>query len=174
MARADHSGVVTPGAPEGEPEASARPDFTQREAADLCGVSFDVIKRARLAGKFPNAYQADDKAGTWRIPVTDLGAAGFSPGRPTPADEPSPIELFAGNVERAAHDAVVAERDRLRIEVAELRGQLAGMTQAVEIARLSLRALPAAPEAPTAPQEPPTAHSGRRRGLLGWMAGSDG
>jgi hypothetical protein len=131
---------------------------TQREAAELCGVSVDVIKRARIAGKFPGARQAEDTLRTWLVPVVELGAAGFHPGRPTAADTPAED---GATVPIGEHRAVVAERDRLAVEVARLSGEVEGYRQAVEIARLSLRALPAATDA----QEPATAPTGRRRGF---------
>jgi hypothetical protein len=154
MAQSDHSQAGA----QDVPQAPARPMVTMREAAELCGVSFDVIKRARVAGRFPGAEQADDATRTWRIPLGELGAAGFHPGRPTPADTPAED---GATVPLGEHRAVVAERDRLAVEVARLSGEVEGYRQAVEIARLSLRALPAATDA----QEPATAPTERRRGF---------
>lgn len=48
--------------------------LTMREAAEQCGVAKSTITRKRQNGKFPNAQQ---KEGTWYIPVEDLIAAGM-------------------------------------------------------------------------------------------------
>lgn len=47
--------------------------FTRAEAADLCGVSVDTIKRDLREDRYPNA---DDSSGRWMIPAADLVAAG--------------------------------------------------------------------------------------------------
>lgn len=57
--------------------------WTPQQAADETGVSRSTIMRKIKAGSFPNAEMVE---GTWRIPVTDLGAAGLRPGRPSPPD----------------------------------------------------------------------------------------
>jgi hypothetical protein len=53
---------------------NARSTLTLRDAATVCGVSFDTIKRDRAAGVYPNAAQ--DERGFWTIPAGDLVAAG--------------------------------------------------------------------------------------------------
>jgi hypothetical protein len=165
-----------PGAPTPEP-GLARPMVTKAEAAALCQVSEDVIRRALRAQKFPNARQDDTPLRTWRIPVTDLGAAGFKPGAPTrgaPEVMPGvafPFPVHARTVEVSEHEAVVRERDALRVQVAELSGRLAGMTEAVELAKMIGRLLPAAP---VDAHEPPEAPVRRRGGLVGWLAGPTG
>jgi len=50
----------------------------QHEAADICGCSYDTIRRRRKTGGLPNARQRPgDPNKTWEIPVTDLLAAGL-------------------------------------------------------------------------------------------------
>lgn len=87
-----------------------RPAFTQRHAAQVCGVSYETIKRRRLAGDFPGAYQQGGR-GDWRIPLDDLLASGLNPGRPSEPDSPATIEV-----------PTVAQ---LEATVEGLRGQLA-------------------------------------------------
>lgn len=57
--------------------------WTPQQAANETGVSRSTIMRKIKAGAFPNATMIE---GTWQIPVTDLGAAGLRPGRPSPPD----------------------------------------------------------------------------------------
>lgn len=52
--------------------------YTQAEAADLCGVSLDTIKRRRKAGSLPHTRQRPgDANGAWEIPLDDLVNAGL-------------------------------------------------------------------------------------------------
>jgi len=60
--------------------------FTVREAAAECGVSLNTVKRRLQTGRFPNAFQAGDGRGTWRIPLGDLLSTGLHPGMPTDPD----------------------------------------------------------------------------------------
>jgi hypothetical protein len=53
-------------------------EYTLRQAAGLCAVSFDTIKRRLKAGDLPHARQLDDGARTWVVPLADLTAAGFT------------------------------------------------------------------------------------------------
>ena len=55
------------------------PVLTLSQAATACATNRGALRRALSAGRFPNAYKAGD--GIWRIPVDDLGAAGFDPRR---------------------------------------------------------------------------------------------
>lgn len=61
-------------------EGGARPmqTWTMREAADMCAVSLDTIKRRRSKGRFPNARK--DEMGTWRISSNDLAAVARAEG----------------------------------------------------------------------------------------------
>ncbi|MDJ0318668.1 helix-turn-helix transcriptional regulator [Arthrobacter antibioticus] len=54
-----------------------RPKWTMREAVERTGASRSTLRRRLDQGKFPGAYL--DRAGQWRIPLTDLLAAGFIP-----------------------------------------------------------------------------------------------
>ena len=62
--------------------------FTRKEAAALCGVSVDTIKRAQKAGRLPGVRQRPACSNnTLEIPYTDLVNAGlYSP--PPAADSP--------------------------------------------------------------------------------------
>jgi len=51
--------------------------LTLTEAARRCGVSRSRLRRALDDELLPNAVQDDDERGTWRVPVTDLVAAGL-------------------------------------------------------------------------------------------------
>ena len=62
---------------------SDRPRWSASQAARECGVGRTTIQRALAAGKFPNAEQGEHG---WSIPVEDLIAAGFQPGKPSPPD----------------------------------------------------------------------------------------
>lgn len=57
-----------------------RPKWTIREAVERTGASRSTLRRRLDQGKFPGAYL--DQAGQWRIPLTDLLAAGFTPVQP--------------------------------------------------------------------------------------------
>ncbi len=64
--------------------------YTPAEAAALCGVSIDTVRRYRKAGRFPRCVRVGDGANAaWRIPLEDLVAAGLydpgAPAGPTPA-----------------------------------------------------------------------------------------
>ena len=89
---------------------------------------------------FPNSYRSASRAQSpWLIPVTDLIAAGLTPGKPAPPEEPpgpaepSPTEL----------DALKAENVELRkrAEIAEAVAE--EREKALEDTRLALRALSA-------------------------------
>lgn len=55
-----------------------RPSFTLSEAVEEFAASRSTLRRRLEAGAFPNAHQ-EPGTGSWRIPVTDLLAAGFKP-----------------------------------------------------------------------------------------------
>lgn len=52
-------------------------EYTPNEAATLCGVSRDTIKRRLRSGQFPHAHREDGPTGAWRIPEEDLRDAGL-------------------------------------------------------------------------------------------------
>lgn len=53
-------------------------EYTIKQAANLCSVSADTIKRRLRSGDLPHAHQLTDSARTWVIPLADLVAAGFT------------------------------------------------------------------------------------------------
>lgn len=53
--------------------------LTLSDAAAQCEVARSTIRRALDQDRFPNAVQDDDARGTWRVPVSDLVAAGYQP-----------------------------------------------------------------------------------------------
>lgn len=119
-------------------------------------MSRDTIKRRRIAGAFPNAYQGE--RGAWLIPITDLLAAGFQPTMSKP-DEPQQLDV---EPERAAvnpgRDDRVTELEHqnelLRVQL-ESQTQLRAMAdQVADDLRRSLRMLEAAPTPQPAPVEP--------------------
>lgn len=99
------------------------------EAARACNVDRATVKRRLRAGRLPNARQ--DDRGIWRIPVTDLLAAGLSlsrTGQPDPAPGPAP-----GAAALLHADAPGAD-DPAAAVLAELRAALAGAEHRAELA----------------------------------------
>lgn len=70
---------------------------TRREAARLCGCSYDSIRRRQAEGAYPNAVERD---GAWVIPVSDLVAAGDLD--PTAPVEAPPADSDSGDAVRIA------------------------------------------------------------------------
>lgn len=102
--------------------------WTPQQAAAETGVSRSTIMRKIKAGAFPNATMIE---GTWQIPVTDLGAAGLRPGRPSQPDHEGDqmgdrehvqditdqvttltIQLAEERQRRAVAEAIAQERER--------------------------------------------------------------
>src|SRR6266540_5567729 len=83
------------------------PALSISEAAKICGVKRRTIRRRHQAGEFEHAFK--DPAGTWRIPVKDLVAAGLRPTVVSYPDEPRIV--FSAD----------SQADRLLTEVAVLR-----------------------------------------------------
>lgn len=51
---------------------------TMRRASELCEVSFATVKRRRLDGRLPGAYQDPSNGhGRWVLPICDLVTAGL-------------------------------------------------------------------------------------------------
>ena len=125
--------------------------LTIRQASEACRVHRRTIMRRLEAGTLPNARRG--AAGEWRIPVTDLIAAGLKPSPHGSADKQlRPDE--AGQVQRrndmkadaidsiALNEMAAEVADwRRRAEVAEAIAAERG--HALEDARLALRALTA-------------------------------
>ena len=91
--------------------------LTIGEAAVLTGLSTDTVKNDRTAGCYPHARQdapRGKKPGVWRIPVTDLVAAGrVSAAR---------LEQLPAEIDSLRESSTVTA---LRAEIAELTTRLA-------------------------------------------------
>lgn len=79
------------------------------EAAAICGVSRDTIKRRLRAGQFPGAHRADGSGGSgtgaWLIPWVDLLVAGLGPSSPADRqDTEVAARLAALSADRASGD----------------------------------------------------------------------
>ena len=99
----------------------ARPTWTLREAEERCGVSRSTLKRRLAAGDFPNAYKTSQ--GQWRVPVTDLIAAGYQPGAVDwgeHPEEPAPATTPPDRVTELEHELA---QERLRRDSAEQLAQ---------------------------------------------------
>ena len=88
--------------------ASETKYLSRKDAAALCGVHYDTIRRAEKAGNLPNTRRVGQGEGAVEIPVSDLVAAGLL--------DPLSAE---GSVE------VIAQRTRTERELIELRQELA-------------------------------------------------
>ena len=107
-------------------------EYTIKQAANLCSVSTDTIKRRLRSGDLPHAHQLTDSAGTWVIPLADLVAAGFSiaGGREQPAtttsqgrhatppssDLQDKIQLAVAQAESAVHASYARAFQELALE----------------------------------------------------------
>lgn len=145
-------GRVTVGA---ETPGTERPLLTLSEAASATGKHRNTIRNALDSGAFPNA--AKDASGAWRVPVTDLLAAGFHLHAPTP-----PQATESNTTQREVVEADVVER--LRAEVAELRrrvevAEALAAERAVTLERL-FAALPAMLPAQATPRRWPWSRRG--------------
>ena len=68
-----------------------RPVLTLKEAAEACQVNLKTIRRRRDRGDFQNCYRSAVRPSSrWLIPVEDFIAAGLTPGKPKPPEEPAP------------------------------------------------------------------------------------
>jgi len=120
------------------------------EAAAAVSRDRRTVRRQLDAGRYPNAYRGSD--GQWRIPITDLAAAGFRVNAPSGPEwaPPAPdvealAQLRTENAvlrERiAAAEALATERER---ELVRSDKQLGALRQA--IAALTSSEPPRAPE----------------------------
>lgn len=82
---------------------------TRREAAGICGCSYDSIRRRQADGAYPNAEERD---GAWVIPVSDLVAAGD-------LDPTAPIEAPPADRDTGGGDAVRIARLEAALAAAE-------------------------------------------------------
>jgi hypothetical protein len=86
---------------------------TRSEAASLCHVSKDTIRRRQADGAFPNAEELD---GAWRIPVADLVAAGLIDPWAVGDDTQSDVSEVPDLQHRVAELARLLERERDEVE----------------------------------------------------------
>lgn len=130
-----------------------RPLLTIKEAAEACGVSDKTIRRN--LDRFPNAHRLDapngPQKGPWVIPATDLIAAGYTVGKPSPPIDdatPSPragtktdeLQKRIQEMETAAQEQKLRETElRHRAELSEAVAH--ERARALEDARLSMRML---------------------------------
>jgi hypothetical protein len=82
---------------------------TRREAAALCGCSYDSIRRRQAEGAYPHAEERD---GAWVIPVSDLVAAGD-------LDPTAPVEAPPADRDSGGGDAVRIARLEAALAAAE-------------------------------------------------------
>jgi len=82
---------------------------TRREAARLCGISYDSIRRRQAEGAYPHAEERD---GAWVIPVSDLVAAGD-------LDPTAPVEAPPADRDSGGGDAVRIARLEAALAAAE-------------------------------------------------------
>lgn len=104
--------------------------LTIDQAARACGVSRDTIKRRLYAGAFPGAERGTPhgrREPPWRIPMSDLAAAGLCPAKTAADVEGHPVgqstELIRA-LEAHLHD-LRAQNRRLLQTVDALVGALA-------------------------------------------------
>ena len=95
--------------------SDSRPKWTLSEAAERTGMSRSTLRRRLDQGKFPGAYR--DQAKQWRIPLTDLLAAGITPVQGVFTDIAQPENELA-------HDIAQVTQAPLEIRVMELENAL--------------------------------------------------
>lgn len=129
-----------------DPPRGAR--LTLAEVAEAAGVSLSTVKRRQA--QFPNAYK--DRRGVWRVPVSDLPAAGLrlrsgsvvdhdepaTQQGDLAADLPDPSDLVHA---RAHIEQLVEQLNAERIRAAVAEAEVRRMTANLEDLRLSLRAI---------------------------------
>ena len=133
-------------------ESVDRPAFSLSDAAEQCQrevdgqwtkVSRKTLRRARERGEFPNAYKADDSAkAPWMIPVTDLIAAGFTPGAgrtfsdaTAEGTQPNtPIGPQGSHGETSLMDETSVELEELRSKLAKAESERAELLRRAEVA----------------------------------------
>ena len=131
--------------------SDSRPKWTLSEAAERTGISRSTLRRRLDQGKFPGAYR--DQAKQWRIPLTDLLAAGITPVQGVFTDIAQPENELA-------HDIAQVTQAPLEIRVMELESALSierahraaaeqvalAHEQRAKTAEMALRMLEAAPK----------------------------
>ena len=118
--------------------ADARTAVSRTQAAELCGVSIDTIKRRLRDGWFPNAWRSGvDRR--WSIPLRDLIAAGLLSPDALDAPQPESTDLahshvtaavgIGGSAGEVSVGEVVAENRGLRTALARAEDEIAFLRQ---------------------------------------------
>lgn len=131
---------------------SGRPEWSITEAAERCGVSRSTIRRYLDGERFPNA---DKSSGAWRIPLTDLLAAGLSPSGMSEPDYPTEERPPRSEETELRHRVEILE-ERLRSKErreSDLEQQIKDLRQSNSDLRQLLIEAPKPSQA--APDEPP-------------------
>ena len=93
----------------------SRPMFTLTEASTLVLTSRSTLRRRLDQGDFPDAYR--DSKGVWKIPLTNLLAAGLHPGQ-------GAVQDLSTDIGQPVHDIGQSEQVDLKNRVAELETAL--------------------------------------------------
>lgn len=93
----------------------SRPVFTLSEAADLVSISRSTLRRKLDQGNFPDAYR--DPKGVWKVPLTNLLAAGFRPVQ-------GAVQDLSTDIGQPVHDIGQSEQVDLKNRVIELENAL--------------------------------------------------
>lgn len=111
--------VATPPSPAPQ---TRRPRFTITEAATVCDVHPDTIRR-RLKDLAENGAEKDD-SGAWSIPVEALLSVGLKPGKPSAPEAPAPSAAQTSPGPVAASPVSQSEAETLRQEIEVLKHRL--------------------------------------------------
>lgn len=100
------------------------------EAARVCGVSDETIRRRLRAGRFAGAHREGGVASAWRIPVADLLAEGFRPR----FESEGTTSMPPGELEELRRELAVARAiaDERAARIAHLEAQLTALTAVVQ------------------------------------------
>lgn len=93
----------------------SRPVFTLSEAADLVSVSRSTLRRKLDQGNFPDAFR--DSKGVWKLPLTNLLAAGLHPVQGAVYD-------LSDDISQPVQDLAQSEQSNLKSRVVELENAL--------------------------------------------------
>ena len=143
----------------------SRPAFTLTEAAALVSTSRSTLRRRLNNEEFPEAYR--DSKGVWKIPLTNLLAAGLRPVQGAVQDLSTER---AQPVHGPVHDIAQPEQVELKNRVIELENALsierahrtaaervaAAERQRAQTAEMALRMLEQAPSTPVSDPFPVT------------------
>lgn len=142
-----------------------RPSFSLSEASQLVSVSRSTLRRQLDQGKFPNAFQTTK--GVWKLPLTDLLAAGHKPVQGATGDLSTPVHGLSNEQSTASNGISQAEQLELKSRVIELENALSierahrsaaeqvanAERNRAQTAELALRMLERAPEQPVTQHE---------------------